>query len=56
MNKKNYVPFEKRSKKEKADFYKQFRGSWNGVNPITRRGADKNRYNRAEFKRGGAVS
>ena len=31
-----FVPLEKRSKKEQKAYHAQQRGSWNGVNPVTR--------------------
>lgn len=30
------VPLEKRSKKERKAYYAKQRGSWNGVNPVTK--------------------
>lgn len=46
----NYVPLEKRSKKEQRAWYAARRGSWNGVNPVTKIVPDKKRYNRKKQK------
>ena len=36
MEKKKFIPFAKRSKKEQKKENAKHRGSWNGVNPATR--------------------
>lgn len=41
-----FVPLEKRSPKERKAYYAKQRGSWNGVNPVTRVVPDKTKYNR----------
>ena len=52
--KKSYVPLEKQSKSAQRAFYSAQRGSWNGVNPVTRKSRSGKQYSRTEFKRGGA--
>ena len=41
-----FVPLEKRSKKEQRAYYAKQRGSWNGINPVTRVVPNKKKYNR----------
>lgn len=48
--KQKRVPIEKRSKKAQREYYKMLRGSWNGLNPITRKPDDPKAYNRAKEK------
>ena len=43
---KTYVPLEKRSKKEQKAYYAAKRGSWHGVNPVTKTIPNKKHYNR----------
>ena len=45
-----YVPLEKRSKKEQKAYHAQQRGSWNGVNPVTRVVPNKKVYDRKRAK------
>lgn len=52
---KNYVSVDKRTKKAQKEYYSSMRGSWNGVNPVTRsmpngKGYDRTKQ-RAEGKR-----
>ena len=47
----NFVPMAKRQKKEQIAFNLSQRGSWNGVNPVTRVEKSKKEYNRAANKR-----
>lgn len=42
----NFVPLEKRSKKEQRAYHAKQRGSWNGINPVTRVVPNKKKYNR----------
>ena len=42
----NYIPFEKLSKKKKKEYYASQRGTWNGVNPVTKVVPNKKLYNR----------
>lgn len=46
-----FVPVEKRSKKEQKIYYAKQRGSWNGVNPVTKVVPSKKIYNRKQAKR-----
>lgn len=46
----HYVPLEKRSKKEQKAFHAAQRGSWNGVNPVSRKAESKKVYNRSRMK------
>lgn len=41
-----FVPFEKRSKKEKRRLNAQKRGSWGALNPVTRKPQNPKAYNR----------
>lgn len=41
-----WIPLEKRSKKAQKAFHAQRRGSWNGVNPVTKVIPNKKAYNR----------
>ena len=45
-----FVPLEKRSKKEQKAYHAQQRGSWNGVNPVTRVVPNKKVYDRKRAK------
>lgn len=42
----NTIPYEKLSKKEKRALDKLRRGSWNGVNPVTKKVESKKQYRR----------
>ena len=44
--KKRYVPLDKMSKRQKKEYHAMFRGSWGGVNPVTRKPPDPRAYNR----------
>lgn len=46
-----FVPLEKRSKKEQRAYHAKQRGSWNGVNPVTRVVPNKKVYNRKRVER-----
>ena len=48
--KQKIVTLDKMSKKAKREFYSSLRGSWFGVNPITRMPANPKVYNRAKEK------
>lgn len=41
-----FIPFEKRSKKEKRRISAEKRGTWNGICPVTRRVESKKIYHR----------
>ena len=45
-----FVPLEKRSKTEQKAYHAQQRGSWNGVNPVTRVVPNKKGYDRKRAK------
>ena len=45
------IPLTKQSKKEQRAFYAAKRGSWNGVNPVTRVVPNKKAYDRNRVKR-----
>jgi hypothetical protein len=44
--KQNYIPPEKRSKKQRKEYYGKARKDWNGVNPVTKKVESKKLYNR----------
>lgn len=46
-----HIPYEKLSKREKKKYNALARGSWNGVNPVTRKSENPKAYNRAKEKR-----
>lgn len=46
-----YVPFEKMSKRAKQDLAKSHRGSWHGINPVTRKPENPKAYNRRKVRR-----
>ena len=41
-----FVPLQKQSKKRQQEFYSKDRGSWLGVNPVTKITPNKKLYNR----------
>ncbi|MBR5405040.1 MAG: hypothetical protein IK107_01960 [Oscillospiraceae bacterium] len=44
---KQFVPYEKMSKKQRQEIDRQRRGSWRGISPVTRIAeTDKTRYSR----------
>lgn len=44
------VPLDKRSKKAQREYHAKQRGSWHGVNPITRAVQNRKTYGRARVK------
>lgn len=44
------VPLDKRSKKAQREYHAKQRGSWHGVNPITRTVQSSKTYDRARVK------
>ena len=44
------VPLRKQSKKYQREYFAKRRGSWNGVNPITRVAKSKKEYDRNRIK------
>lgn len=45
---RNYVSVDKRTKKAQKEYYSSMRGSWNGVNPVTRTMPSGKGYNRTK--------
>ena len=45
------IPLTKQSKKQQRAFHAAKRGSWNGVNPVTRTVPNKKAYDRNRIKR-----
>lgn len=45
---KKFIPIEKQSKKAQKAYHSQMRGSWNGVNPVTRSCPDRTKFHKAE--------
>ena len=56
MEMNRYVPVEKRTKKQKRAYFAQQRGSWNGLNPVTRRSKNPKAYQRQKSRKIGDVS
>lgn len=48
---RNFVPFEKMSKKKKREINNMRRNSWGDFNPTTRVAQDSTKYSRAKSKR-----
>ena len=46
-----YIPLEKQSKKKQKQAYAKRRGTWGGLNPVTRKPTRPNAYNRPKSKR-----
>ena len=46
-----FVPYEKLSKKAKREADNQKRGSWNGVNPVSRKSPNPKAYNRQKARK-----
>ena len=45
-----FIPYEKLSKKKQRERNVQRRGSWNGLNPVTRKPANPKAYNRQKAR------
>lgn len=45
-----FIPYEKLSKKKKRELDSKRRGSWNGLNPVTRKPAKPKAYNRKKVQ------
>ncbi len=43
-----FIPYRKLHKKKRQELDRQKRGSWNGVDPVTRRPEDSKAYNRSK--------
>lgn len=48
---KQMVPLEKQNKKAQRKFHQSKRGSWNGINPVTRVPPNSKAYSRSKAKR-----
>lgn len=48
---KQYVPIEKRSKKEQKAYYASQRNTWGELNPVTRRSENPKAYNRQKSRK-----
>ncbi len=48
---KQAVPLNKQSKKAQREYHARQRGSWNGVNPVTKSVPSGKEYNRTKTKR-----
>lgn len=46
-----FIPYEKLSKKKRKELDSKKRGSWNGVNPVTRRSENPKAYKRKKTVR-----
>ncbi len=46
-----FVPYEKLSKKKKRELDAQRRGTWYGINPVTRKPENSKAYNRRKAQR-----
>lgn len=46
-----HIPFEKLSKKKQRELNAKRRGSWNGVDPVTRKTENGKAYNRKKTQR-----
>jgi len=50
---KQYVPIEKRSKKEQKAYHASKRNTWGPLNPVTRRSENPKAYNRQKSRKSG---
>lgn len=48
---KKFIPYEKLSKKKKRELDQKRRGSWNGLNPVTRMPPNPKAYNRQKARK-----
>lgn len=46
-----FIPFEKLSKKKQREFAAQKRGTWGGMNPVTRKPENPKVYNREKARK-----
>ena len=46
-----FIPYEKLSKKKKRELDAARRGSWYGINPVTRKPENSRAYNRAKARK-----
>jgi hypothetical protein len=47
---RNFIPRDKLSKKKRKELYAKDRGSWNGVNPVTKVKESKKLYDRKKTR------
>ena len=48
--KQQYIPLEKRSKREQREYHAKQRGSWGDVNPVTRKSPNPKAYSRKKSR------
>lgn len=48
---KKVIPLSKQSKKEQHKYYALKRGSWNGIDPVTRKAKNPKAYDRQKAKK-----
>ena len=46
-----YIPYEKLSKKKQRELNARRRGSWNGLDPVTRKAKNPKAYNRQKARK-----
>ena len=51
MNMEKFIPYEKLSKKEKKRRDTMNRGTWYGINPVTRKPVNSKAYNRRKARK-----
>ena len=51
MKNEKFIPAEKLSKKKRKELNAMKRGSWGGMNPVTRKPEKPGSYNRAKMKK-----
>lgn len=49
--KQQFIPLEKQSKRSQQEYYAAKRGSWGGINPVTRKPPNPKAYNRKKSGR-----
>lgn len=47
-----FIPYEKLSKSRRRELDRQKRGTWNGINPVTRRAKNAKIYDRKKARNG----
>lgn len=48
---KRLIPLKKQNKKAQKEFFRWLRGTWNGINPVTRIPPNSKAYSRPKAKR-----
>lgn len=51
-----FIPYDKLSKKKKRELDQKRRGSWNGLNPVTRMPPNPKAYNRPKARKCDMIS